>query len=350
MAGDADALRQEARRAINAGDLVRASHLFAAAAEAGPDIHAVHHDRGAFYKLVGRLEQAEASLRRAHALAPHDPRTRHALGTVLLSLGRYREGWNLYDARHEVPELSLAKPAIPFPEWQGEPVAGKNLLIFPEQGFGDQIQYARFAPWLQAQGADVTLMCLPALARLFQASLGVRVLAARGAVEFPDPDFWVMSSSIVGRAGLEADELPNASYLKPPPATTPSGARIGVATKGNPVHANDANRSLPPELAAVLMGLPGAISLHPEDSGAQDFADTASLIAGLELVVCVDTSVAHLAAAMGKPTWILLPKVMTDWRWRDHGERTPWYPSARLFRQTRYGDWQSVIEDVKAAL
>jgi hypothetical protein len=316
---------------------------------AGPRVHIVHHDRGGFYKLLGDLPKAEHSLRIAHRLAPQDSKTKHALGIVLLSQGRYREGWPLYDARHAIPELGLFKPTLPYPEWRGEPLAGKNLLIFPEQGLGDQIQFSRFAPWAQDQGADVTLLCHPALARLFSESFSLRVVAASGNVEFPDPDYWVMSGSIVGRSGLQPDELPNAPYLAPP-ARRIAGAGIGIATRGNPAHANDANRSLPPALAQELLSVPGATSLQPEDTGAADFADTAQLIAGLELVVSVDTSVAHLAAAMGKETWILIPSLMTDWRWQEGSDTTPWYPSARLIRQPLAGDWTETVKTVRAEL
>ncbi len=353
MAGErdlADDLRERAAQALRAGRPDEALSLLAAATQAAPESSLAHHDLGGVLKLLGRLAEAEASLRRAHALAPDDPRTRHALGIVLLSQGRYGEGWPLYDARHAIPQLGLIKPALPFPEWRGEDVAGKRVLIFPEQGLGDQIQYARFAPWLAAKGADVTLLCHPALARLFAQSLGVRVIAAAGGVDFPDPDYWVMSGSVAGRTGLGPDDLPNAPYLRAAPGPHAAAGRIGVVTRGNPAHTNDAHRSLPAAQAAELTALPGAVSLHPEDTGAADMADTAALVTGLDLVITVDTAVAHLAGALGKPVWILLPRVMTDWRWMEARTDSPWYPSARLFRQPAAGDWASVLGDVRAAL
>lgn len=343
-------LLMQARKAQTAGSFAEAESLYRAAAEAGPRHHFVHHDRGGFYKLLGDLSKAERSLRVAHRLAPLDAKTRHALGIVLLSQGRYREGWTLYDARHAIPELGLFKPTLPYPEWKGEPLAGKNLLIFPEQGLGDQIQFSRFAPWAQDRDADVTLLCHPVLAQLFADSFSVRVVAASGKVEFPDPDYWVMSGSIVGRAGLLPSDLPNAPYLKASAPRPIPGARIGIATRGNPAHANDANRSLSPALAEELLSVPGAASLHPEDTGAADFADTAQIIAGLDLVVSVDTSVAHLAAAMGKETWILIPRLMTDWRWQEASATTPWYPSARLIRQTQPDDWTPTVKAVRDEL
>jgi ADP-heptose:LPS heptosyltransferase len=121
-------------------------------------------------------------------------------------------------------------------------------------------------------------------------------------------------------------------------------------TTGAAYHPNDANRSLPPTVAAELLALPGAVSLRPEDTGARDFQDTADLIAGLDLVITVDTAVAHLAASLGKPTWILLPAAKTDWRWQKERTDSPWYPSVRLFRQGSAGDWAGVIAQVRTAL
>jgi hypothetical protein len=313
--------------------------------------HAALHDFGGHLKKTGRLPEAETALRAALALEPTNAMTRHALGIVLLSQGKYREGWPLYDARHELPQLGLFKPDLPYPEWRGEPLRGKNLLIFHEQGLGDQIMFARFAAWAREQGADVTLMCNPLLVRLFSTMAGIRALGASGPVEFPDPDFWVMSGSITGRTGLAPDALPNAPYLSAAPVR--ATGRIGVMTTGNPKHTNDANRSLPPALAGRLLQLPGATSLALADTGAADFADTAAIIAGLDLVITVDTAVAHLAGALGKPVWILIPAIMTDWRWMEERADSPWYPSALLFRQSTPGDWGpeiSRIEDAVAKL
>jgi tetratricopeptide (TPR) repeat protein len=344
------ALLGAARTAQDAGRYDEAEALYRAAAQADPTSAAALHDLGGFYKLVGRLDLAEASLRAAHARAPDDPRTRHALGIVLMSQGRYAEGWPLYDARHQVAQLGLFKPQLPFAEWRGEDPKGKRILIFPEQGLGDQIQFSRFAPWLAEHGAEVTLVCHPALATLFRQSFDVNVVAAVGQIEFADPDYWVMSGSVAGRSGLGPESLPTQPYLRAEPKPPPVGKRIGVMTRGNPAHANDAQRSLPAEAATALTALPGALSLRPEDTGAKDFAETAAIIAGLDLVISVDTAVAHVAAALGKPTWILLPRIMTDWRWLEDRADSPWYPAARLFRQPAPGDWKSVLDEVFAAL
>ncbi|HEY8574101.1 FkbM family methyltransferase [Phenylobacterium sp.] len=315
-----------------------------------PDHNNVQHAFGALMHQLGKLEDAEAALRKAHELRPGSAESRVALGGVLLTKGEFAEGWPLFDYRHQMAHAGGRKPAQAFPEWKGEPVAGKHVLIWPEEGYGDQIQFARFAPWLARQGAEVSLICPPELFRLFDASLdGVRVLAAKGRVEMPDPDYWVMSASIPGRAGITLQTIPAEPYLKAPPALAQKGARIGLAVRGNPRHANDANRSLPPKLAERLMDLPGAVSLLPEDTGAADFADTAAIVASLDLVISVDTSVAHLAGALGKPVWILLPHIGTDWRWMRGRDDSPWYPTARLFRQSEQGGWAATVQAVLAA-
>jgi hypothetical protein len=141
--------------------------------------------------------------------------------------------------------------------------------------------------------------------------------------------------------------LPAAAYL---PGRA-GGQGVGVLSRGRPTPGGvGEHRALPDDMAERLLGLPGAVSLHPDDTGARDFADTAEIVRGLERVVSVDTAVAHLAAAMGKPTWILLPAVGTDWRWLRDRRDSPWYPSAELFRQQRPGDWEPLLAEVERRL
>jgi hypothetical protein len=305
--------------------------------------------RAAAHVRAGRFAAAEAELRAALASAPADPRTRVLLAETLLSQGRYAEAWPLTDARLDAPELGSPRPPLEQPEWRGEDLQGKRLLIVGEQGAGDQIMYARFAPILQARGADATLLCAAALARLFQASLGVKVFAMAGRVEMPDPDLWVLSASLPARLGVTPRTVPSAPYLSARPGPRP-GARIGVMTRGHPRHPNDASRSLPPRAAERLLGLAGAIDLSPAATGAADFLETAEIIAGLQVVVSVDTSVAHLAGALGKPVLILLPAHGLDWRWMEGRTDSPWYPSATLLRQRSAGDWGPVLDEVERRL
>jgi tetratricopeptide (TPR) repeat protein len=343
-------LLDEGRRRRSLGDAEGASAWFRRAVDLTPDAAEPHHHLAAALEALDRLGEAEAEYRVALALAPGSGATARALAILLLSQGRYPEGFALFERRHELAEM--AKPALPFPEWDGEPVEGRKLLIWPEQGLGDQIQFARFAPILQRMGADVTLVCWPPLARLFAGALGVRVVAAAGQIEFPDPDYWVMTMSLAARLGLTPDTLPRDVYLTAPErrAALPKGARIGLVTQGNAHNANDANRSLGETDAARLRAIPGALSLDPVDTGAQDFADTAAIIDQLDLVISVDTATAHLAGAMGKPCWTLIPKANTDWRWLRDRSDSPWYPSMRLFRQPAPGDWASVIDEISRAL
>jgi hypothetical protein len=295
----------------------------------------------------GHLELAADLLRAALQADPNDQLAARNLGLVVLAQGDYREGAQLYEARFETGLVS--DPGLPFPRWRGEPIDGKRVLIWPEQGFGDQIMFARFVPQLQRRGCDVTLICPPNLEQLFRQSLDVRVVAASGAVEFPDPDVWLWSSSLLAASGATIDTLPSAPYLRAEPIDRRRG-RIGVVTRGSPSHGNDQHRSLPDELAWRLREIEGALSLAPADSGARSMAETASIVAGLDLVITVDTSVAHLAGALGKPVWILLPAYGTDWRWLRDRADTPWYPTARLFRQRTKGDWAPVVAEVTAAL
>jgi len=288
----------------------------------------------------GRIEQA-LSVYRTIADQGGDPDTLYSAGTRLLSNGDYANGWRAYEGRApHIDQGIIGRPRLSFPEWNGEPV--RSLLILPEQGLGDQIMFARFIPALQAQDITVTMLCRSPLARLF-GHLGVEVVPIQEVTEIPRCDAWTLLPSLPYRLGATLETLP-------PPAPLPSapgGQRVGIAWRGRPDHKHDAHRSLPPELGDELLSLPKAVSLHPEDTGAKDFEDTRQIIAGLERVISVDTSVAHLAASMGKPTTILLPAKGLDWRWGRTGETTPWYPTARLCRQERAGDWRSVLDQVQ---
>ena len=299
------------------------------------------YDRAVAAWAAGRMAEAEADLRALNAAHPDEPHVAHALSHVLLSQGGYAEGWPLYEARHRILATGSPKPDLPFPEWRGEPLAGKRLLVWPEQGAGDQIMHSRFAAWAARQGAEVTLAAPPPLFRLFQSLEGVRVIEAAGQAQV-EADLWVMLSSMAGRAGFTLDTLPAAPYLRAPGVDR--RGRIGVVTSGNPRHPTNPQRSLPPALAERLLALPGAVSLAPEHTGAKDFADTAAIVEGCEVVISVCTSAAHLAGALGKPVRILLFAPAPDWRWGTTGDRAPWYPTARLDRQAAPGDWTAAVE------
>ncbi|MFL5297229.1 MAG: tetratricopeptide repeat protein [Phenylobacterium sp.] len=319
-----------------------------------PDALWANRSLAGLLQRLGRWREAEPVLANALRLAPDDPNVRTDYGHLVLGLGDFARGWPLYESRKDV--ASHGSPRLPLPnEWQGEPLAGKSLLIWPEQGFGDQIQFARFAPMLQAAGADVTLVCPPELADLLR-QLPVRVVEQAGSTTLPVCDHWTLVMSVPGRLGLSLADISGAAYFNAPSdrrerlaAHAPPGA-IGIAWRGRPTHPNDAHRSL--ASARTLSGPLEAQGFSVVDlsGGAGDFADLAAIVEQLDLVVTVDTALAHLAGALGKPCWVLLPWYQQDWRWLQDREDSPWYDTVRLFRQAPGEAWDPVIARVCAAL
>lgn len=299
---------------------------------------------GLEHNLAQRYEDAEAAFRSALAQQPGHLRARWGLGHTLLSLGRYTEGWPLLRSRFELFPTLVKAPTRQLPEWMGEPLEGRSILVVGEQGFGDQIMFARFLKPLRESGAKVVLTAWPQLVPLLgQLADHVVSLQPGGSAGTPPFDCWTHSFSLPERLGVTLDNLPAAPYLKAEQAGD-AGGSIGLFWQ-----TKDSARSLPEALVSSLLKR-GLVSLQPEDTGAKNFAETAAIIDRMSLVVTMDTAVAHLAGAMGKPVWILLPWRGLDWRWMRTRADSPWYPSARLFRQEPGENWEAVIERIIAAL
>ncbi len=352
-----------------------------------------HANLAVVIKDLGFLDDAERHLKQALALAPANLGARASLATVLLAAGRYEEAWPLFEDRWanfvgEDGSPVDARVTLPMPQWRGEPVqaAGARLLVLPEQGHGDSLQFVRYLPLALERFERVGYICPPSLRRLYEESLCARwpglVMLDDTWPEAADWDWHCPLMSLPLAFGTRLDSVPHDVYLNAEPhrvavwgerlasAWSPPLPRVGIVWAGG--HSGlteDRARSLSPRQLAPLLALPFVnwISLQKTDDPAKradpsvqarlidcmdavtDFADTAALIANLDLVIAVDTSVAHLAAAMGKSVW-LLNRFAGCWRWLRDRDDSPWYPGVRIFTQTRRGNWDEVLERVSEAL
>lgn len=307
---------------------------------------------GAIYSAQGRVELAELEYRTALAFKPDFAAAELALASLLLSVGRFAEAWPLMEARTRTHQRVVPAVNLPYPEWTGDPLAGRSVMVQVEQGLGDQIQMARFAAMLKARGAGrVTLTCRSPLAPLFLNTPGVDETVALDAgttAKLRPHDLWTRYFTLPWRLGVTEQTLWPGPYCfasEDRKARWKPDARIGLAWQASPTGFNGANKGLPEDQTRRLLDR-GAISLQPEDTGVADMADTAAIIDGLDLVISIDTSIAHLAGAMGKPVWILLPFLKVDWRWMRDRTDSPWYPTARLYRQARVNGWGEMVDQV----
>jgi tetratricopeptide (TPR) repeat protein len=341
-----------------------------------PDFADAHYNLGVALHGQGRFDEALAGYAEAVRLNPDYVDARWNRAFLLLTMGRFAEGWREHEWRwrrkHQPPR------SFPQPLWKGEPIDGRTILLHNEQGTGDTLQFVRYAPLVAARGARVLLQVQRPLARLVRASLdsGIEVLAEGDLLPPFDLHSPLLSLPLCLATTLE--NIPaRIPYLAADPAAAARwrarigpapGLKVGLVWAGNAQHKNDRNRSIAlerllpvidevkarwfslqvGERAGDLTRLaPGRISNLADRF--IDFAETAAVIDNLDLVISVDTAVAHLAGALGKPVWVLLPAV-PDWRWLLGRADSPWYPTARLFRQPARGDWDSVMRALREAL
>lgn len=340
------------------------------------------HSLGIALRDAGRLEEADEAFAAALALKPDDPEIRFNYSLTQLHLGNDAEGWRHYEARWQLERQK--KRSFSQPWWHGGPFAGKTLLLFAEQGFGDTIQFIRFAPQAKTLGGRVVLECQPELMRLMASAEGVDELVVRDTAEaeamLQAADLVCPLASLPGIFGASLSQPPGpVPYLAPPPGIEAKFApllarargrlKVGIVWSGSITFVGNANRSAGIAPYLPLAGIPG-LQLFGLQKGPRldelkalgtdslivdashlldDFADTAALIRQLDLVLMTDSAVAHLTGALGRPIWVMLMH-HPDWRWLRQRTDCPWYPSARLFRQQNPRDWDQVFAEVAAEL
>lgn len=328
----------------------------------------------ALYNLGNTLADSHRSaeaidvFRRLLAVRPDHVVGHVHLGFALLVVGDFKQGFEEYEWRWRIPGFPGPPHAFAEPVWDGKPLAGRTLLLCAEQGLGDSIQFLRYAPLIEKQGGRIVVEVQPELAAAATSVGEVDLVVARGA-PLPPFDCYAWLLSLPRLFGTTPATIPaKKRYMTPEPARvdawTPRldrlpGLKVGIAWRGSAQHPNDRNRSCALSLLRPLFEVPGVswVSLQKGRTEADgtlpanvldvsadlaDFAETAAVLAHLDLVIAVDTAVAHLAGALGRPVWLMLP-FAPDWRWSLGREDSPWYPSFELFRQDAPGDWAGVV-------
>jgi len=337
-----------------------------------------HHNRSNVLNDMGRHTDALASSQRAAELQPDSAAVRWNLGMNALRLGNFDAGWADYEARlRHWQQTSKLAPVHATPQWTGaESLQGQRILLHSEQGLGDTVQFSRYARLVQDLGAQVVLETQPSLMRLLQPALPGVELVARGE-PLPPFDTHIPLLSLPGAFKTDLRNFPPPTPLRAEPERVAAwqtrlgpkqGLRVGLTWSGNPSHVDDHRRSMALQTLLPLItddiawlslhkdvrdtDLP-VLQAHPEiahhGETQADFRDAAAMCELVDVVVCVDTSIAHVAASLGKPVWLLLAH-HADWRWLTQRTDSPWYPSLTLYRQTKPGDWDEVLAKVKADL
>jgi Flp pilus assembly protein TadD len=342
-----------------------------------PEYSAAHTNLANALTEEGRFQEAQTAFRRAIEISPDSVPAHWNLAVALLRQGDFENGWPEHEWRLKAKSQFPVRP-FSQPQWRGEDLQHKTILLHAEQGFGDTIQFVRYVPMVAARGGRVILECHPELCHLLQKMPGAAQVIARGG---PLPAFDVhcplLSLPLAFHTTLQTIPA-DVPYLKVDPervqtwaeriAPTPGKLNVGLCWGGSPTHSNDANRSIAPaEMAALASDGVTFHSLQRSDHGTAfheasshlplrdygdqltDFVETAAMILNLDLVISVDTAVAHLAGALSKPVWLLLPYI-ADWRWLLNRDDSPWYPTLRLFRQGMPGNWHRTIKRVAEEL
>lgn len=338
----------------------------------------LHHNASFAFNMLGDFPAMHAHAVEAARLMPDHPLMQFNLAAAQLRAGDYENGWKQYGWHEALPENhDLVRPA--YPEWRGEPVTGRRFLLVGEQGLGDQLQFLRMAEWLHRRGAQVDVWVEASLGEVARRAAGVH---AAWTTAPPAPyDYWCRMLRMPQHMKLDLPMLPLAtSYLRAEPAQVqrwrnrldafgPLGKRVGIVWAGNPSYALDRYRSIPLRHWLPVLQQTGVqwfalqkgdaqneavasradVGMHRLGPEIGTFADTLAIVQSLDLVITVDTAVAHLAGAGGTPVWVLVP-TFTDWRWMTERGDSPWYPSARLFRQRELGRWDTVLDEVARAL
>ena len=319
-----------------------------------------------------RIADAEASFRIALNLDPNFADAHYGLAWVRLAQGDFAVGWEEMEWRLQCRAFASKTKRFSQPQWDGSDLNGKTILIFQEQGHGDVIQYARYASLVADRGGRVLLGCAPPLQEILKTIRGVAEIAP-DPTRLPPFDYQLTLYSMPRVFRTTVETIPaEVPYVHADEARVRKWAQridrkskmlhVGLCWAGNPKHENDALRSIPPELLAFFAGapnvrfyslqkdvgldqarrLPASPAIIDWSVDLRDFADTAAAMMNLDLIITVDTSVAHLAGALARPTWTLLP-FHADWRWMLNRADTPWYPTMELFRQSTRGDWTSAL-------
>ncbi len=326
---------------------------------------------------AGRYDSAIALYEKARAFDPYNSNANWNLALLWLLKGDFARGWPQFEWRKRLQSAVIDRGEYAGAEWDGSPLAGRDILLHTEQGVGDAFQFVRFAPQLKENGARrVYLECPYPIVPLLTGVRGLDAVVARG-VALPAFDVHANLMSLPGLLGTTLDSIPaEVPYIPVEPRTVsarvdspPGTLTVGFVWAGNPLHGRDFLRSAPMESFRALAAIDGVkffslqrgdaaereLASHPIDgvvdlaNDLRDFRDTAAVLQALDLVITVDTSVAHLAGALGRPTWLLLPHV-PDFRWLLDRTDSPWYPTMRIFRQPEPRDWESVFDAVAIAL